>query len=258
MERQTLPNERMASIVRRRVPAAAQDRRYAATGGLLIGRFCVLALEQALAADWRAIRGRIELEFARLACAPGLAPTKIMQCLLVSGEDHRHGRHPGFDPIAIGRAMWRRFSRGSHEGASTIEQQIVRVVTGRYERSLARKLREILLAIIVANRYPKDVLPAVYLAIGYYGWRMNGFDQACRRLGLTPQSASLHDSARLVARLKYPQPRKASALRVSQISRRAKHLCALYERHSSDGTYGYLNGETVRNRSSALKPVPQS
>lgn len=224
----------------------------------MIGRVLVFVLEKALAADWAAIRGRIESESARLLCSPELAPSPIMQRLLVSGEDHRHGRHPGFDPIAIGRALWRRFSRGSHEGASTIEQQIVRVVTYRYERSIARKIREILLAILVADRYPKHILPAVYLAIGYYGWRMNGYGQACRRLRLSPHCASLQDSARLVARLKYPQPRRASAHRMSQVDRRAKHLCALYQRHASDGTYGYLDGSTVRNRSAALKPVPQS
>lgn len=224
----------------------------------MIGRIPVLVLEKVLATDWDTIRSRIEIESARLVCSPALAPSTIMERLLVSGEDHRHGHHPGFDPIAIGRALWRRLSRGSHEGASTIEQQIVRVVTNRYERSIARKIREILLAILVADRYPKHILPAVYLAIGYYGWRMNGYDQACRRLGLSPHCASQHDSARLVARLKYPQPRKASAHRMSQIDRRAKHLCALYQRHASDGTYGYLDGSTVRNRSTALKPVPQS
>lgn len=218
----------------------------------------VLILEKALAADWDAVRGRIETESARFGSRPELAPSPIMQRLLVSGEDHRHGRHPGFDPIAIGRALWRRVSRGAHEGASTIEQQIVRVVTNRYERSISRKVREILLAILVADRYPKHILPAVYLAIAYYGWRMNGFEQACRRLGLLPLCATLHESARLVARLKYPEPGRNSARRMSQIDRRAKHLCALYRRHVLEGTYGYLDGSTVRNRPAALKPVSQS
>lgn len=222
----------------------------------MIGRVLVFVLEKMFAADWDAVQGRIESESARLVCRPELAPSIVMQRLLVSGEDHRHGRHLGFDPIAIGRALWRRFSRGTHEGASTIEQQIVRVVTNRYERSITRKIREILLAILVANRYPKHILPAVYLAIGYYGWRMNGFDQACRRLGLSPHWATLHDSARLVARLKYPQPRRDFARRMSQIDRRAKHICALYQRHVTDGTYGYLDGSAVRNRPATLKPVP--
>ena len=224
----------------------------------MIWRIPIRLLQRALAPDWEVIRGRIESECARLASSPELAPSTSMQRLLVSGEDHRHGRHPGFDPIAIGRALWRRLSRGSHEGASTIEQQIVRVITNRYERSIARKIREILLAILVADRYPKHILPGVYLAIGYYGWRMNGYDQARRRLGLSPHCATLHDAARLVARLKYPQPRDTWVLRLAQIDRRAKHLCALYRRHATDGTYGYLDGPTVRNRSAPLKPVPQS
>ncbi len=215
-------------------------------------------LEDALASDWDTVRRRLDAECAEFERSPDGAPPIVVQRLLVSGEDHRHARHPGFDLIAIGRACWRRLSRGTHEGASTIEQQIVRVLTGRYERTLARKLREILLATLVAQRYPKRCLPAVYLAIGYYGWRMNGYSQACRRLGLSMHSPSSDEAARLVARLKYPQPRKASAHRESQIERRAKHLRALYQRHLLDGTYRHLDGSALRNRPTPLDPVPQS
>src|SRR5207249_1490777 len=99
---------------------------------------------------------------------------------------------------------------------------------------------------------------AVYLSIGYYGWRMNGYRQACRRLGLAPHSPSSDDAARLVARLKYPEPRRASAHRTSQIERRGKHLRALYQRHVLDGTYRHLNGPALRNRPAPLEPLPQS
>lgn len=217
----------------------------------------VRVLEDA-ASDWDAVRRRLDDECAAFARSPDRAPPIIAQRLLVSGEDHRHARHPGFDLIAIGRACWRWLSRGTHEGASTIEQQIVRVLTERYERTLVRKLREIVLATLVAQRYPKRCLPAVYLAIGYYGWRMNGYSQACRRLGLSSHSPSLDEAARLVARLKYPQPRKSSAHKESQIERRGKHLRALYQRHRLDGTHRHLDDSALRNRPTSLEPLPQS
>lgn len=224
----------------------------------MIGKILAAALEDALRADWDTVRTRLDAVCILIERTPDCTPPLVAQRLLVSGEDHRHARHPGFDLIAIGRACWRRFSRGTHEGGSTIEQQIVRVLTSRYERTVARKLREIALATLVARRYAKYRLPAVYLWIGYYGWRMNGYLQACRRLGLSPQSLSSEEAARLVARLKYPQPRKASAHRVSQIERRAKHLRALYQRHVLDGTYRHLDGPALCNRSTSLEPLPQS
>jgi membrane peptidoglycan carboxypeptidase len=173
--------------------------------------------------------------------------------MLVSGEDHRHRTHPGFDVIAIVRAIWRRLSRGTREGGSTIEQQIVRVITGRYERTYLRKLREIGLAILVARRYPKSSLPAVYLSIGYYGWRMNGYRQALLRLGILKRQISPEVAAGLVARLKYPQPHASSSRRKGQIEMRTKHLQALYQRHLRDRTYEHLFAPALRNQPEALK-----
>src|SRR5690242_20336233 len=107
-------------------------------------------LEQALARDWSNITRRMEAELFRLRRNPHSVPLVLLQELLVSGEDHRHGRHHGFDLIAIARAVWRRIARGKYEGASTIEQQLVRVITGRYERTLRRKVREIGLAMLLS------------------------------------------------------------------------------------------------------------
>jgi hypothetical protein len=164
--------------------------------------------------EWSKVCARIAEE------QRGPYPPLLFQQLLVSGEDHRHGFHPGFDPIAIARALWRRMTKTSREGASTIEQQLVRVITGRYERTLRRKVKEILLAILVSRCFPRAELPAVYLRIAYYGWRMQGFSQACDRMGINPSQASIADAARLVARLKYPQQdldRFAAQLRLNAV-----------------------------------------
>jgi membrane peptidoglycan carboxypeptidase len=189
-------------------------------------------------------------------------PPLVAQRLLVSAEDHRHGRHGGIDYYAICRAVWRRLVQRRREGASTIEQQIVRVLTNRFERTLTRKVRELLLATLVSEQLPKSATPALYLSIGYYGWRMNGFAQACRRLGLKPPALSLDDAAALVARLKYPEARVPPPTRMAQIRRRAEHLKRLYLRHLSDGTYEHLGGrdagKTVRTpgrASESLYPI---
>jgi membrane peptidoglycan carboxypeptidase len=194
------------------------------------------------------VRSRIEQERIYLVRRPDLAPSLIAQELLVSGEDHRHAWHSGFDPIAICRALWRRLAYGSHEGASTIEQQLVRTITGRYERTLERKLKEIVLAFLVCEAFSRKDLPAVYLAIAYYGWHMNGYRQACKRLRIRPDSLALDRAASLVARLKYPEPKIAPDTRRQQIDRRSKHLLNLYRRHANDGTYTHLDPSTVLSR----------
>ncbi len=208
--------------------------------------------------EWPIVRLRIERERKRLVDFPDIAPALIAQKLLVSGEDHRHAGHPGFDLIGIGRACWRRMTRNSCEGASTIEQQVVRVVTGRYERTLLRKAKEILLAVLVARTFPKSILPSVYLAIGYYGWRMNGYIQACRRLGYAPDRLTIIQASALVSRLKYPQGKSATNRKTDQIKRRSAHLLRLYDRHTRGTIYRHLNGTPVPFETRPSDAIPVS
>lgn len=190
--------------------------------------------------EWRVISARILYEERKCSFFSPPSPAIIAQCLLVSGEDHRHGMHNGYDLRAICRAIWRWTTGYSKEGASTIEQQIVRVISGRVERTIWRKIREILLSVLVADNFSKKYLPAIYLRIGYYGWRMNNYQDACRRLQISPKNISFQDAAELVARLKYPQPQRESNKRRQQILIRGKHLMALYNKHHKGGFYDFL------------------
>ena len=217
-------------------------------------RVAAHALKRAPVAGWPLVRSRLEAELQRLRSHPQHSPPLIAQRLLISAEDHRHGRHPGFDSIAICRAIWRRLTSQALEGASTIEQQIVRTITGRRERTLHRKLNEITLAILVDEEFPKATHTALYLSLAYYGWQMNGYQQACQRLHLQPTNLTLRQAARLVARLKYPEPRCAPAFRIQQIRRRSRHLIALYRRHLHDGTYRHINDTTIPNRFQSVHP----
>ena len=149
------------------------------------------------------------------------------------GRTHRLAWHLGVDPLALCRAAWRTCGRDRRECGSTVAMQLVRVLTGRFDRSWRRKVDEMALAILVTRHVPKAELPALYLSVGYYGWQMNGLAQACRRLEIDPACCSLHASAMLVARLKYPQPRDCSAARWQQIANRSEYLTVRYERDRS-------------------------
>lgn len=166
-----------------------------------------------------------------------VAPVHV-QHLLISGEDHRNRLHPGYDFIAILRAIWRYASRGTVEGASTIEQQLVRTITGNYEKTVSRKIKEMALASLVVGHFGKHRLPSLYLHVGYFGWNMQGYPAACRRLRIDPLNLSLEEAAVVVARLKYPEPESYSTARSFQIEKRKRHLLHLHKIHEAAGIYG--------------------
>jgi membrane carboxypeptidase/penicillin-binding protein PbpC len=205
-----------------------------------LARIVSLVAVRLLHHEWMELRAELTIVYRSQVEDAGCRPTALAQQLLISGEDHRFFSHGGIDPIAICRAIWRGMVLRHPEGASTIEMQVVRVVSGRFERTLRRKLHEMALATLVVRSIPKEALPGVYLRIGYFGWRMNGFEGACRRLGLTADSLTPAQTAGLVARLKYPQPRATRPERWNQINARAQHLLRLHSRHERDHTYAGL------------------
>lgn len=180
--------------------------------------------------NWAALRPLVDAARTRAAGAEH-QPSYGMCRLLVLGEDHRIARHPGVDPFALCRALWRTYARGRREGGSTVAMQLVRVLTGRFERSWRRKASEIVLAIRLTRYLPPGELPALYLSVGYYGWRMSGFVEACQRLSIDPRRCSLREAAMLVARLKYPEPRVCSARRRSLILKRSEYLMGRLKNH---------------------------
>ena len=168
-------------------------------------------------------------------------PTSQMCEFLIVGEDRRFYRHLGVDVLALCRAVWKTVFCGSRQGASTIAMQLVRTIIGCYEKTGRRKLIEIILAMRLSQHVPKDRLPILYLWVAYYGWGMNNFRQACSRLRIDPRSVGVFEVAKLVARLKYPEPRNFDAERLKKIHRRAAHLITLANR-TNKSLYSYSRG----------------
>ncbi|CNH46157.1 peptidoglycan synthetase [Yersinia intermedia] len=148
----------------------------------------------------------------------------VLITMLIAAEDHRFGRHHGVDFISILRAAWRTIFCGKREGASTIAMQLVRVLTGRYERTLRRKLSEMYLAWRLTKYVKQNDIPKLYLFVAYYGWRMNGLVQASHRLNVNLLDVTDFEAACIVARLKYPEPQNFNRLRDDKIKSRAKHI----------------------------------
>jgi membrane peptidoglycan carboxypeptidase len=159
---------------------------------------------------------------------------------LISGEDHRFYYHSGVDILSIFRAIWHRIFLSKIEGASTINMQVVRVLTNKYELKFSRKIKEMLFAELLEDIIPKNEIPGLYLSIAYFGWKMNGLKQACKRLKYNYKIINNKDSASLVARLKYPEPQNFIPKRIAQIYKRQNYLINLYNKYSADKSNNFL------------------
>ncbi len=147
---------------------------------------------------------------------------------LIVAEDHRFYRHSGIDLYSLARALIKTIIFRKTEGGSTIEQQLARTISGRYELSIRRKLIEFGHAVLISHVVPKGEIPGMYLFYAYFGSGMQGFDQATKRLKYKPENLTLTEACLLVARLKYPEPIKYSAQRREKIVLRSNHILAKY------------------------------
>lgn len=147
---------------------------------------------------------------------------------LIIAEDRRYKYHIGFDLIAIIRAVVHNTFYNKREGASTIEQQLVRVIINDYRYSYLRKLKEILLAISLMFIGGKRQLALVYLDIAYYGTGYTSLDLILQKFGLNKYSMIPDEvCAEIVSRIKYPEDRNKSFKRMKQIENRKRYLLQL-------------------------------
>jgi membrane peptidoglycan carboxypeptidase len=91
----------------------------------------------------------------------------------IATEDKDFYTNPGFDLIAMSRALWQNYTAGEiRSGASTITQQLARALlldpTERYDQSYERKAREIVLAYQITRQYSKEEILELYLNENYY------------------------------------------------------------------------------------------
>jgi 1A family penicillin-binding protein len=106
-----------------------------------------------------------------------------VQRATIATEDRFFYQNVGVDPIAIARAVYYNVTEGEIvSGGSTITQQLARNVLlspqERSEQTLTRKIREAVLAVELARRYPKDKILEIYLNQVYYGNLAYGIEAA--------------------------------------------------------------------------------
>ena len=145
--------------------------------------------------------GGIYGEPVGIASLPPYLPQAV-----IAVEDRRFYDHFGVDLRGLARASWRNFRAGRIvEGGSTITQQLAKNLFLSPERTIRRKVQEILLALWLEHRFTKDQIFSIYLNRVYLGAGAYGVDAAARRyFGKSAREVSLYEAALLAGLLKAP------------------------------------------------------
>lgn len=144
-------------------------------------------------------------------------------------EDRRFFNHFGVELRAIPRVLRRYLRTRKIGGISTIEQQVVRIVTGRYERRAKRKLTELLLAFFINFHLGKREILHFYINNSYFGYGIVGCNKASRLLFAKESSTlKIHEAAIVAACLPVPIPKSVvSALSNLTTARSSDELLSL-------------------------------
>jgi penicillin-binding protein 1A len=124
----------------------------------------------------------------------------------VSIEDRRFYHHPGFDPIGMGRALFRDLRSGHYrEGASTITQQLARNLFLTPAQNMKRKVQEILLAVWLEHKFSKKQILGLYLNRVYFGAGAYGIEAASQRyFDKSAKDLTVGEAALLAGMMKGP------------------------------------------------------
>ena len=120
-----------------------------------------------------------------------------MKNAILAAEDERFYQHGGVDYLSVVRAALSNMTGGAQQGAGTITMQVARNFFLTREKTLTRKLREVLLAWKIEANLSKDEILQLYINQIYLGQRAYGFASASQMYfgkalkDLTPAEAAM-------------------------------------------------------------------
>jgi penicillin-binding protein 1A len=155
----------------------------------------------------------------------------VMRKAIVAVEDRRFYENNGIDYIGIVRALKSDVTSGGYaQGASTLEQQLVRNLYLTPQQSLSRKLTEACLAVQLDKQWSKDRILATYLNDIYFGQQAYGVEAAAHAyFGVKAKDLTLEQAALIAGLPQAPSGYDPLARPAAARARRAEVLQAMLQ-----------------------------
>jgi penicillin-binding protein 1A len=181
----------------------------------------------------------------------------VMKHAILAAEDERFYQHGGVDYLSVVRAALANVTSGTQQGAGTITMQVARNFFLTREKTVSRKLREVLLAWKIEASLPKDEILELYVNQIFLGQRAYGFAAAAQIYYGKPLSEiSVAEAAMLAGLPKAPSaynpvsnPRRAKA-RQLYVLRRMHEL-----RYIDDDQFRQAQNEPLTARAALREPL---
>lgn len=124
-----------------------------------------------------------------------------IQQATISIEDAHFYEHNGFRPTSFIRAALANVTSGGYsQGGSTINQQVIKNALLSREKTISRKLKEIILSIKLDRELPKKTILQIYLNESPYGGTIYGVEEASLTyFGVPAKDTTLTQAAYLAA-----------------------------------------------------------
>lgn len=107
-------------------------------------------------------------------------PEKFEKCILLF-EDEYFYKHPGFNPVAMSKALYGNLTTDKRRGGSTITQQVIRLSRKGKQRSYSEKLVELIKATRLEAAYSKADILNFYATYAPFGGNVVGLETASWR-----------------------------------------------------------------------------
>lgn len=181
--------------------------------------------------------------------------SKNMQKAIITSEDRSFYQHHGVDLTGVSRALFTDIKAHKMlQGGSTITQQLIKnLYYSTEKRTLSAKLQEVVLAVELDLRYPKEQILGTYLNYVYFGKGCYGIERAAEKFfGKTAAQLSLAECAYLAGLVNAPSELTSKEHHEAAIERQQQIL-------SDMAKLGYVSEEaagTAKKEKLAFKEKP--
>ena len=156
-----------------------------------------------------------------------------LELMTIAIEDRRFFHHFGVDVLSVLRETIRVLRGRKHGGASTIDMQFVRTVTGFRAPTIKRKVYEAFLAIVIQFRHRKLEILRSYLDCAFFGSGLIGANAAAQRVfNKDADRLTIEEASFISAMLAYPRPLQGLPGWEQRARRRAAYAVAVFARRN--------------------------